>query len=58
MVKDLTIAQINEKETECCGQRPYIVIICPGCNKTSGVDNVENSKVSEVLQNESRTDKE
>lgn len=58
MVKDLTIAEIKEKKTECCEMNPFVIVVCPGCNKTVGVDNVVHSEVSEVLQDESRTDKE
>ena len=58
MVKELTIAQVKEKKTECCGQEPFVIVICPGCNITVGVDNVVHSEVSEVLQDESGPDEE
>ena len=58
MISDLTINQITEKKTECCEATPFVIVVCPGCSKTVGVDNVVHSEVSEMLQDESRTDKE
>ena len=58
MVKDLTIREITEKKTECCEESPFVIVVCPGCNNTVGVDNVVHSEVSEVLQDESRSDEE
>ena len=53
MVRELTISEIAEKKTSCCKAKPFVIIACPDCNNTIGIDNVEHNKMSKVLQDKS-----